>query len=351
MPRHPPFPDRTQPPPRQERNPLPRGLEDFRRRQEAGGLSSGASKLIALSWRTGTQSAYGCAWRRWARWCDEREVDSFHAPIQAVVDHLASLFEAKLAYSTINGARSAISALHGPIDGMAVGNHPIVRRLMAGVFNERTPTPRYNDTWDVNVVLTHIRGLGQNSEMPDRDLTHKTAMLLALTTASRASELQALDLRYMADSGDTVTFTLPTLTKSRRVGHKPITITLHKYGPDTSLDVVTCVRDYIRRSATWRASPKHNTLLLGIVPPHNPVVTSTISNWLKALMERAGLDVSTYKAHSTRAACTTKANAAGLSVVDIMQRANWKRADTFYTYYHKPTPNVSNEFVQLVLKQ
>ena len=42
-----------------------------------------------------------------------------------------------------------------------------------------------------------------------------------------------------------------------------------------------------------------------------------------------------YKAHSTRAASTSKAKAQGLSVEQITQKANWSRAITFFKFYNK----------------
>ncbi len=275
------------------------GMEDFSRQQEARGLSRQSTKLISKSWRSGTRSAYNSAWNKWDSWCSEKETDPFQAPVELIVDYLTSLFEAGYEYSTINGARSAISALHVPIGEAPAGQHSLIKRVMAGVFNERTPKPRYTDTWDVDKVLGHIISLGPNSELSDKHLTHKLAMLLALTTANRASEIQGMDLEYMADKDTHMEFTIQKLTKTRRVGDKPQTITLHQY-QDPVLDVVTCTRSYIRRTSTWRTTSAHHKLLLGIVAPHKPVCTSTISNWLKHMMECAGMDVTVYKGHSTR---------------------------------------------------
>ena len=52
-------------------------------------------------------------------------------------------------------------------------------------------------------------------------------------------------------------------------------------------------------------------------------------------MESAGIEVDKYKAHSTRAAATSKAKKLGLSVEQIVERANWSRVTTFKKFYHK----------------
>jgi hypothetical protein len=77
--------------------------------------------------------------------------------------------------------------------------------------------------------------------------------------------------------------------------------------------------------------------LLGTVAPHNPVKTGTIANWLKKVMTAAGIDTEKYKAHSTRAASTSKAKIGGLSVQDSLKQANWSRSGTFARFYERDT--------------
>jgi hypothetical protein len=41
-------------------------------------------------------------------------------------------------------------------ENLEVGRNPLVVNLMKGVYNEKPPEPRYTDTWDPSVVLTHL---------------------------------------------------------------------------------------------------------------------------------------------------------------------------------------------------
>ena len=52
-------------------------------------------------------------------------------------------------------------------------------------------------------------------------------------------------------------------------------------------------------------------------------------------MKQSGIDTDIYKAHSTRAAATSKAKAQGLSTEQIITRANWSKTETFFRYYHR----------------
>ena len=71
----------------------------------------------------------------------------------------------------------------------------MVCQLLKGIFNSRPPQPRYSFTWDVSVVVKYIRGLGLNTSLSLKLLTQKLAMLWALTSAKRSSELAAQSFR------------------------------------------------------------------------------------------------------------------------------------------------------------
>ena len=53
--------------------------------------------------------------------------------------------------------------------------------------------PRYQQSWDVNAVLEHLRSLPNNQNLPLSTLTQKLGPLLALTAPKRSSELRLLD--------------------------------------------------------------------------------------------------------------------------------------------------------------
>ena len=53
--------------------------------------------------------------------------------------------------------------------------------------------PRYNKTWDVNVVLQYLWGMGKATELSIKELTLKLVMLIVLTTAcSRLEEVNGV---------------------------------------------------------------------------------------------------------------------------------------------------------------
>ena len=80
---------------------------------------------------------------------------------------------------SLNVFRSAISSVHDKFNGVEVGKHPTITRLLKGAFHERPPLPRYTSTWDVNKVLQYLKSLGPSNGLTLKQLTHKLVMLLA----------------------------------------------------------------------------------------------------------------------------------------------------------------------------
>ena len=242
-------------------------------------------------------------------------------------------FKSGKQHSTINSYRSALSATLAPIDGFPVGQHPLVCKLLQGVFNRRPPAPRYTGMWNVSTVVSHI--LEMPSDLSLKELSKKLAMLLALSNASRSSDLHALDLRYRVFCEGGVTFKIPTLTKTRRSG-PPKEVSFAAFEQEPTLCPVVTLKQYEDRTASFRHSDNSQRLFLSFWKPHKPVSSATIARWLKELLHDADIDTDTFKAHSTRSAASSAAKCAGMSTTDLLKLAGWTRTSTFERFYHKP---------------
>jgi len=101
--------------------------------------------------------------------------------------------------------------------------------------------------------------------------------------------------------------------------------------------------EYLDRTRDWRKDDCHDgQLLLSTLRPHNPVKSSIISNWLKRIMGRAGIDTTTFKAHSTRGASTSKADLNGA-------KGSWSSQSTWQKFYKKDIINEGLHFQNSVL--
>ena len=114
------------------------------------------------------------------------------------------MYEQGYEYSYINVHRSTISAYHDPVNTTPVGDHPRIKSVMSGIFNLRPQKPKFIFVWDVQLVLDYLNTLPENGRLSMADLTHKLAMLLALTSASRGSEICKLDIRFMCKTHNSI---------------------------------------------------------------------------------------------------------------------------------------------------
>ena len=158
--------------PSEGQSPLSGRLEDITQHLTAKQISSKATRLILSSWRDKTNANYNSAWKKWENWCRGKHVLPFAADVSAILSFLADEFEEGKQYRSLNCYCSAISSTHLPIEGIPVGQHPLVIRLK-GAFNLRPPKPRYSQTWNVSLMLTFLRNLGRNEELSLKRLTQK----------------------------------------------------------------------------------------------------------------------------------------------------------------------------------
>jgi len=124
----------------------PSHLEAIWLRQLAAGVSRETSELLAMGWSNGTNQAYQSAWRRWDSWCAEWQVDPFSCPVHPFLEFLTSLYKEGMKYRLINTIQSAISMNHDHVEGIPMGQHLLVSRLLKGKYNSRPPQPRYSTT-------------------------------------------------------------------------------------------------------------------------------------------------------------------------------------------------------------
>ena len=141
-------------------------------------LSRAAGDLLLSFWRTKSNKTYDSHFKKW---CTTRGSDLISGPVSEVANFLADLHIEGYQSSSLNVFRSAVSLVHDKVDSVEVEKHPIVARLLKGAFHLCPPLPWYSSTWDENVMLQYLKGLGPTTTLSLKALTHKLVMLLALT--------------------------------------------------------------------------------------------------------------------------------------------------------------------------
>jgi len=146
-------------------------LAYLRQSYSSQGFSPEASRLMLASWRDKTNSNYSSSFAKWACWCHQQGRNPLSGPITDVINFLADLSVRGYQYQSLNSNHSAISSVHEAVDGVSVGAHPAVARLLNGAFHLRPPMPRYSSFWNVGTVTNYLKSLRSNEGLSLRHLT------------------------------------------------------------------------------------------------------------------------------------------------------------------------------------
>ena len=122
-----------------------------------------------------------------------------------------------------------------------------------------------------------------------------------------------------------------------------------QYYHNTNLCVLSHLKKYLDMTGTLRGS--NTQLFLTSSKPHKPVTVDTLARWAKSLLQESGVDITTFKCHSTRSAVTSKSFLSGIPINQILEAASWSNVKTFAEFYNKPiieTHCFSNDLLQTV---
>jgi integrase len=194
-------------------------LDNFRGYWGVYAISDRSLDLITAGWKQSSEDRYERAWQSFKNFLRSSSILFHQASLRNVLDYLTHLYDRKLSLSTIDIHRSAISMTMAPIGSVRVGDHPLVKRLMSGVFNERPTRRAAPALWDPLKVLSVFQHWPVN--LPLSSLMRKGAFLMAIATAERPSELVALlcDDNHFWWEGENIRFVPSRLTKTDRPGH------------------------------------------------------------------------------------------------------------------------------------
>lgn len=234
-----------------------------------------------------------------------------------------------MGYSSVCLARSALNPVVSILGGGEVSKHPLVARLIKGVFHSRPPLPRYTEVWDVGRVISYVRGLGDNRQMNLKELTLKVTTLISILTCQRVSSVTQLSVSHTYLEEGQVTFVPVSLAKHDRPGKKIRKISVKAYPKDPSVCIVEALKVYIDK----RPVTAGDQLLLTHRKPVKEASKDTIARWLKQVLAMAGVSNDIFRAHSFRGASSSGAKMAAIPIAKILRRGQWASEHTWRRHY------------------
>ena len=321
-------------------------MSPWREKLKETRLSPEAINIIEHSLAEGTSKQYKTYISKWLNFCTSQNIDPVNASTTEGIEFLTKMFHStNVGYSCINTARSALSLVLNPRNGLTFGNQPLVRRFMSGIFKLRPSLPKYTETYDVKVVLDYLTTIQTSILTPLKELSMKLVTLLCLLSGQRNQTLAALDMDFMNITDSYCHFYIPTILKTTKPGRHLKPLELNSYTADTSLCPVALIKTYIAATASLRKD--ESKFFISYKPPHKSVNSCTLARWCKNTLNLAGINCEIFSAHSTRSAATSSAHSKGLNLQEINKAAGWSNARTFANYYQK---RIALNFGDTVLK-
>ena len=203
-----------------------------------------------------------------------------------------------------------------------------------GAHNQGPPVPKYCTIWGVNLVLDSISAMRIDIIMP---LTQKVAMLIMILSGNRVNMISFMKITAMYKTNEEVTFLFEDPLKHSRENWPGDKMTYRAYPFNKSLCPVGTISLYLERREEVSGDPQ---FLVTTIKPFRGAHHDTIAGWVKDILGSAGIDTRKFQAHSCRAAATSKAALAGVSLSAITKSASWSNVRTLKTYYMKEISDV-----------
>ena len=306
---------------------------------EARGLQAKTCELLCASWREGTQKQYDVYIKKWQHFCTERQANPLHSTLEVILEFLTELYDKGFSYSAINSARSALSS-YVSLDNYQVGNHPLISRLVKGVYQLRTPMPKYKNTWDTDKLLNYFKNQEDSLELHLKEHTQKLCALLMLESTQRVQTIHLVKIKHIFIHERGCTILTPEKLKTTRpkFHQKPLEI---ERNAEKKICPVVCLEDYLVRTKTLRGKNNSDNLLICHSKPHGPASKDTVARWLKEVLPKAGIEG--FDAHSFRSASSSSLLRKGVPLNTILEKGGWSNANTFHRFYNRESSELKKE--------
>lgn len=331
------------------------GLAPERGRLERRGLSAPVIATILGARAASTSRLYAAKWGVFVQWCTDRQFDPLCCEVSQVLEFLQFLLDSQRAASTIKVYAAAISACHEGFASGPVFSHPLIARFLRGARRLRPVTRAVAPQWELQLVLEALCGppFEPIESVSLRSLSLKVALLLALTSAKRVSDLCALSvspacLSISGDRGRAILRPNPAYTpKVVTSSFRSRVITLPAFYPPPHqspeeerlhrLCPVRALICYVDRTRGFRSSDQL-LVCYGQAALGKPLSAQRLSHWLCEGISLAYESVGKVapeglRAHSTRGVATSAALLRGVGVQDICLAASWSSPSSFVRAY------------------
>ena len=323
-------------------------VETIKRFARAAGFSAEVARRLTKSRRSSSLRVYQSKWSLYRRWCWDKGHSVSNPSIPKVADFLLWLWRSKgLSLSAIKGYRAMLSAVF-KFSLPELSDHHVIRSLLRSFSIERPRVSSSPPSWDLDLVLRHLMSEAYEplSSQSLRSLTKKTLFLVALATARRVGELQALSRVVSTHGDDFVLSYMPHfLAKTERADRPlPRSFTLRSlrdFAGDLEEGCALCpvraLRVYLER--TKGVVSRGAGLFVSPSCPTRSISKNAISFFLREVISGAGAirgaEGPPLRAHSIRGMASSASFFQNWSVTKVLEAGCWKSNSVFASFYLK----------------
>lgn len=313
------------------------------------GSGGEVAELVALAERArdyarnskaaNTLRAYGSDLRHFGVWCEARGLVAFPASAETVAYYLTD-HGGVLAVSTLRRRLAAISEAHKAARHPNPTTDPAVRIVWDGVRRTHGKAPEAKEAAVTEVVAALVAPLG------DRllDVRDRAIVLIGFAGAFRRSELSALDVDDVAETGEGLRITLGRSKTDQEGEGNAVGIT---YGSNPPTCPVRAWRAWLERLGV-QDGPAFRRLSHGRVTAER-IAGDGIARMVKRRARASGYTPELFSGHSLRSGFATTAARAGVAEHRIMRQGRWKTTQAMRGYIQEGELFVDNPSAKLGL--
>ena len=328
-------------------------LATLQRFTRAAGFSSAVAEQSSVARRPSSHEVYQVRWSIYRKWCRSNGHSVSRPTLAKVADFLYWLrYTRGLSVFSLRGYRSVLSAVfrfHLP----SLSSDPVIRDLLRSFRLSSAERVLRPPAWDLSKVLTYLvsPAFEPLSQASFRALTMETLFLLALATAKRVGELQALSSIVTFVAGDACLSYIPQFVAkseslTRSVLRSFLVKSLADFAAGLDTDLLLCpvraLRLYLLRARSL--SPGRHRLFVSPRRPTRPLSKNAVSFFLREVISAAGAarpQVGSLRAHEVRSVSTSVAFHRNWSVSSVLESATWASSSVFSSFYLR---DIQHEF-------
>ena len=318
--------------------------ETIQRFTRAGGFSKHVAQQVSFACRPSSRAGYQSKWLVYRRWCRFEGHSISRPSLSKIVYFLFWLRRSRrLSVSAAMGYRSMLSAVFKSILP-EISSSPTLHDFLRS-FQVEAPAREVRPPWDLPTVLNFLRTspFEPLSSAALRDLTRKTLFLIALATAKRVGELQALSHCVSFSSSAAGLSYVPEFVAKTETATRPLprsfeVKSLGDFAAGLPEDLLLCpVRSlsaYVTRTSNVVNRPCR--LFVSSRCPSRAMSKDGISYLLRELIVQSGASSQSGqapRAHSIRGIATSSAFFRNWSLRSVLEAASWRSNTVFSSFY------------------